>query len=324
MSFVLRSILSAEMYEYLEILNGAEKDTESYVSAFKSLDEYLLSIGLLEKSLPENVVQDWLKTLTISGTTRNYIIARIRCFSRYLIAIGIPSTEPDYARAHSTFVTYTFTDKEFAAIIDVADNATANAVKSETEHVFPVLLRILYGCGLRVGEALALRWEDIDLVSGIITLLETKNNKQRFVPMSSSLTILLKMYHERRFEGCSNTTLLFESAVNPGKPYLKNTFRDWFLRVMRQANISNERKKHFERCISTHTLRHYFTFKSFQKSEMEGRPFEESAPCLTAYLGHETFFSTEKYLTTDYTMYTDSQQKVAAAIEHLFPEVSFE
>ena len=65
-------------------------------------------------------------------------------------------------------------------------------------------------------------------------------------------------------------------------------------------------------------------FKSFQKSEMEGRPFEESAPCLTAYLGHETFFSTEKYLTTDYTMYTDSQQKVAAAIEHLFPEVSFE
>ena len=324
MSFILKSILSAEMYEYLEILNGAEKDTESYVSAFKSLDEYLLSIGLLEKSLPENVVQDWLKTLTISGTTRNYIIARIRCFSRYLIAIGIPSAEPDYARTHSTFVAYTFTDKEFAAIIDVADNATANAVKSETAHVFPVLLRILYGCGLRVGEALTLRWEDIDLVSGIITLLETKNNKQRFVPMSSSLTNLLKKYHERRFDGCSNTALLFESAVNPGKPYLKNTFRDWFLRVMRQANISNERQKHFERCISTHTLRHYFTFKSFQKSEAEGRSFEETAPCLTAYLGHETFFSTEKYLTTDYTMYTDSQQKVAAAIEHLFPEVSFE
>lgn len=58
MSFALKSILSAEMYEYLEILNGAEKDTESYVSAFKSLDEYLLSIDLLEKVLPENIVQD--------------------------------------------------------------------------------------------------------------------------------------------------------------------------------------------------------------------------------------------------------------------------
>ena len=52
MGFILKSILSAEMYEYLEILNGAERDTESYVSTFKSLDEYLLSIGLIEKALP--------------------------------------------------------------------------------------------------------------------------------------------------------------------------------------------------------------------------------------------------------------------------------
>ena len=324
MGFILKSILSAEMYEYLEILNGAERDTESYVSTFKSLDEYLLSIGLIEKALPANVVQDWLKTLTISGTTRNYIISRIRRFSRYLIAIGIPSSEPDFLRARSTFVAYTFSDPEFAAIIEVADNATANAVKSETEYIFPVLLRVLYGCGLRIGEALTLRWDDIDLASGIITLRETKNDKQRFVPISSSLTNLLKKYHERRFEGRSNTALLFESAATPGKPYIQSTFRYWFLRVLQQANISNERKKHFERCISTHTLRHYFTFKSFQQSEMEGRSFEETAPRLSAYLGHGTFFSTEKYLTTDYTMYTDSQQKVAAAIDHLFPEVSFE
>lgn len=324
MTFILKSVLSDEMYEYLEVLNGADKDTESYVSAFKSLDDYLFSIGLKEKVLPENIVQDWLKTLTVSGTTRNYIIGRVRRFSRYLTAVGIPSSEPDFTRARSAFVAYTFSDEEFAAIIEVADNGTANAVKSDTEHIFPVLLRLLYGGGLRIGEALALRWEDVNLVSGVITILEAKNNKQRFVPLSASLTELLKQYRSRKFSDCEDTAYLFGNAGNSGKPYINSTFRYWFLRVLKQANISNDRKKHFERCISTHTLRHYFTFKSYQKSEVEGRSLEETAPVLSAYLGHESFFGTEKYLTTDYTMYTDSQQRVVNAIENLFPEVRFE
>jgi integrase len=94
--------------------------------------------------------------------------------------------------------------------------------------------------------------------------------------------------------------------------------------VLFYVNISNERKQYFERCISIHTLRHYFTFKSFLKSEAEGRSIDETAPVLSAYLGHETFHSTERYLTCDYTLYTDSQEKVYAVIESLFPEVSFE
>lgn len=324
MSFTLKSILSAEMHEYLDVLNGADKDTESYASAFKSLDDYLFSTGLQEKALPEEITQDWLKTLTVSGATRNYIIGRIRRFSRYLTAVGIPSCEPDFTRSRSEFVVYTFSDEEFASIIEVADNGTANAVKSDTEHIFPILLRLLYGCGLRIGEALALRWEDVNLASGVITILEAKNNRQRFVPLSTSLTELLEQYRSRKFLDCDDTAYLFGNAGKSGKPYISSTFRYWFLRVLKQANINNERKKHFERCISTHTLRHYFAFKSFQKSEAEGRSLEETAPRLSAYLGHESFFGTEKYLTADYTMYTNSQQRVADAIENLFPEVRFE
>ena len=59
-------------------------------------------------------------------------------------------------------------------------------------------------------------------------------------------------------------------------------------------------------------------------AESEGRSLEEIMPYLSAYLGHESFFGTEKYLTTDYTVYTDSQERVARAIESLFPEVRFQ
>jgi integrase len=324
MAFNLQSILAPEMYEYLTLLTGAEKDTESYISTFKSLDAYLSSAGISEKALSDDLVQAWLKTLPVSSRTKNYYIGRTRKFSRYLSALNIPAYEPDFCRASSTHLPYTFTDEEFAAIISAGDDFKANAVKSETAYKFPVMLRVLYGCGLRVGEALSLQWQDVDVENGIINIKKAKNNKQRRVPIKDSLKDILKMYRERRFPECLPTEFLFGNADKDGLPYLQTTFRDWFIRVLRQAKINNERTAHFERCISPHTLRHYFTFKSFLNAESEGLTLEEIMPFLSAYLGHESFFGTEKYLTTDYTMYADSQQRVARAIGSLFPEVTFE
>jgi integrase len=324
MAFKLKSALAPEMYEYLELLTGADKDTESYIGTFKSLDSYLTSVDIREKSLPENLLQDWLKTFTSSSRNKNGYIARVRKFSRYLTALNIPASEPDFVHASTTYLPYTFTDDEFTEIIAATDDFKANAFVSETSYKFAVMFRVLYACGLRVGEALALQWEDINLDDGLITIKKAKNNKQRRIPIKDSLTEILRLYRRRRFPYCDETEFLFGNADNDGKPYLQATFRDWFVRILRQAKISNERTKHFERCISPHTLRHYFTFKSFLNAEAGGRALEEIAPYLSAYLGHESFSGTEKYLSTDYTVYTDSQERVAHAIGDLFPEVRFE
>ena len=47
-------------------------------------------------------------------------------------------------------------------------------------------------------------------------------------------------------------------------------------------------------------------------------------PFLAAYLGHESLLGTEKYLTTDYTVYESSQKRMNESIGGLFPEVAFE
>jgi len=117
---------------------------------------------------------------------------------------------------------------------------------------------------------------------------------------------------------------LFGNADKDGEPYLNSSFHYWFIKILKQANISNERTSHFERCISPHTIRHYFTFNSFLQAETAGLTLEEIAPYLSAYLGHESFFGTEKYLTADYTMYTESHKRVESIIGSLFPEVNFE
>jgi len=319
------SCLAGEMNDYLKLLENADKDTSKYKTTFNSLDAYLINNNISQKALTETVISEWLKTLTCKPKSKRNYSGNLRRFVRYLNALEIPAYEPELFRTQSSFVAYTFSDEEFAAIIDAADNFVAiKSKENETSYVFPMLLRILYGCGLRLGEALALRWCDINFDTEAITIRKAKNHKQRIVPISSSLAEVLRLYNRRMFEDNPDASLLFESARVKGHPYLQNTFRLWFLHILEQAGISNIRSITSERIISPHTLRHYFTFKSFLKSEEEGRTLEESGPRLAAYLGHESLSGTEKYLTTNYVLYKNSHTRMEKSIGNLFPEVDFE
>jgi integrase len=313
------------MYDYLKLLENAGQNATRYRTTFNSLDTYLVNNKVSKKALSEVVVSGWLKTLTCGPRSKWNYTCSIRKFARYLTALEIPAHEPELHRAKSNYVAYTFSDEEFTSIIDAADNfAAIKSTENETSYVFPVLLRILYGCGLRLGEALALRWSDIGFDVGVIVIRKAKNHKQRIVPISDSLTAVLKLYNIRMFKDNPDASLLFESHRKKGIPYLNNTFRVWFIQILEEAGISNIRNAPSERVISPHTLRHYFTFKSFLKSEAEGRSLEESGPRLAAYLGHESLSGTEKYISTNYVLYKSSHSRMEMSIGNLFPEVNFE
>lgn len=275
--------------------------------------------------MTEETVSRWLDSQSCKPQSKNRRITHVRVFSRYLNALEIPAFEPGYMREQSEYIPYTFTDEEFQAIIHAADEFLGNRRGStKSSRAFPMLLRMLYGCGLRLGEALALRWENVDLGAGILHIRKAKNNKERDVPMDPSLISLLETYKKRRISESPDSVYVFESDRVPGTPYLGWTFRNWFLSVMEQAGISNERQEKYGRAISPHTLRHYFTYKSFLQAEDKGRTMEQFIPYLSAYLGHRSLLETERYLATDYTLYKDSQERMEQSIGHIFPEVDFE
>jgi integrase len=324
-SYEFGSLLADEIRSYLKILETADKSLASYLIVFKSLDKYMLKVGTREKALTEELVSEWLHSLKCKPVTKNSYIGNLRHFARYLSALEIPAYEPEFLKAHSDFAPYTFTDEEFAAIIEAADNfSAAKRRTNSTAYVFPILLRILYGCGLRISEALNICWSDIDFTKETIFIRKAKNLKQRIVPMHSSLADLLKLFRARQELDKPNSDLLFESNRKSGEPYLDWTFRYWFLKILECAGIAVYRKKPFDHSISPHTIRHYFTYKSFLQSESDGRSLEETAPFLATYLGHDSFQGTEKYLSTNYTVYESSQKRMNESIGGLFPEVTFE
>ena len=89
-----------------------------------------------------------------------------------------------------------FSDEEIPILLACADN-WADKIRPEnlsTDMEFCMLLRMLLGCGFRLGEPLAAKVKDINFQSGTILIRNAKNNKQRVVPMDATLTQMLERY----------------------------------------------------------------------------------------------------------------------------------
>lgn len=85
---------------------------------------------------------------------------------------------------------------------------------SDNPYLYPVFV-LAVSTGMRQGEIMGLRWEDVDLNQGKVTLYETKNGEIRVVPVVDKALELLKVHAKvKRID----TPLLFPSKVDPRKP----------------------------------------------------------------------------------------------------------
>ena len=112
------------------------------------------------------------------------------------------------------------------------------------------LLELLYACGLRVSEAVALRGAQLDLGAGFVTVL-SKGGKERVVPLGRPARAALAAYLERerpRLLAGRPSPFVFLRAG--GKPISRQTV--WKL-VRRRALAAG-----LGRRVSPHVLRHTF------------------------------------------------------------------
>ena len=203
-------------------------------------------------------------------------------------------------------------------IFETADDLVLARPNSRITAEFPVLLRILYGCGLRLGEAEALTWNDIDLIKGVITVKAAKNKKQRIVPMCNELTRILILYRKSSCFDTQNHCFLF--VKNNGQRRHKGAYWCIFNRILLELGIKNtQNTKYRSRGPCIHSLRHTFTLHSLLKAETEGRGFMETVPFLSTYLGHEGLMETDKYLKARYELYTGAHTVVADYTRDIFP-----
>ena len=188
---------------------------------------------------------------------------------------------------------------------------------------FPVIIRLLYSCGLRVGETVKISMPDVDLDNGILRMLNTKGNKHRLVPMSSAMADILTRYCMAMGLYGKNSGWLFPSSRN-NEHMSAEAVKSRFSSILSANGIRLENRKKHERGPCLHCFRHVFAFKSFSQAERQGRHLDDSIPFLSIYLGHDGINETAKYLKFSNELFPEAIDTFGDFMSGLLPEVDYE
>lgn len=146
------------------------------------------------------------------------------------------------------------------------------ACQHSTNRQLNLCVILALSTGMRQGELMNLRWQDVNLNDAFIILHKTKNGERRRVPLAGYGLDLLREYSKvRRLD----SNLLFPSSVNPDKPI---DLRKPFENALRDAAITDFRWHDLRHCTASYLA-------------MDGASLAEIAEVL----GHKTLSMVKRY-----------------------------
>lgn len=216
---------------------------------------------------------------------------------RYAIGRGFAAVSPLPERPPKLSppqTPYVYSSAELQRLLDATAvlHHPANRLQPMT---YRMLLLLLYGCGLRVGEAIALILSDIDLAQCLITVRNTKFYKTRLVPVGPRLSQKIAEYLDcRRLlaipEGEMSAFLCSRTGHGLHYTQVIRTFQ----RIRSAAGIvapAGERRP-----PRLHDLRHSAAVHRVLAWYQAGKDVQRLLPSLATYLGHADIRSTQRYL----------------------------
>jgi integrase/recombinase XerD len=141
--------------------------------------------------------------------------------------------------------------KNIFTVKEIRDLLARCAPKTAYEFTAKVFFAVLYGTGIRIGEALRLAVKDINFKEGLIRLTDSKAGRKRLVPFGSVVRDYLKLYikHIRPyFEKEKTKGLLF--APRRGKSMTDEVLHRCLAVFLKRAGIDKK--------ITSHCFRHSY------------------------------------------------------------------
>lgn len=223
------------------------------------------------------------------GTLSGFYLYAISC--GHATAIPLPTEKP---RAREYLRPYIYTVDELRRILDV--NASYPIRIKIEPHTMRTILLLLYGAGLRIGEALHLTLADVDMQDALIVVRETKFHKTRLVPVGPQLQKVLSLFVRKRSEaGHSQDGDAPFFTTRRGAPIKHLLMGITFRRLCVRAGVVRTDGASFQPRL--HDLRHTFAVQRLTAWYRTGAEVQQLLPKLATYLGHLSIAETQVYLT---------------------------
>lgn len=188
---------------------------------------------------------------------------------------------------------YLYSPEEINRLLDAA--LTMVSPHPLRQHTYYCLFGLLAVTGLRLGEALNLQPQDVDLAEGILTIRRTKFDKSRLVPLHPSTREVLARYAKLRDENYARRgrpVIYFFAAIHGTR--LNNSGVNLVFRALsRQIGLRRRGERHGPRL---HDFRHRFAVETLLRWYRSGEAVTRRMPVLSTYLGHSNVTGTYWYL----------------------------
>lgn len=280
-------------------------------------DQFCLKYGCTDAVITKQLAHAWIQKFPHESlATLHNRASVVRQLALYMARLGDQAyvLPKDALPKSPGYMPYIFSDKEIAALFQQVDACQYCAEVPLRHRIMPLLFRLLYGCGLRISETLNLRLQDVDLHTGVLTVIGGKFNKDRLVPMSPENTRRCRDYveavHLFSDSGCYFFPAPRGQVITKGNVY-KN-----FRRFLWQARISHGG---WGKGPRLHDIRHTFAVHCLRRWVLQGKDLAAYLPILKAYLGHDSFRDTSHYLRLTAELYPDITAKVEHAFGHIVP-----
>lgn len=297
---------------------GLQYDQQAML--LRMFDNFCKGSDIQNNTITEEIALAWCKLRpNEKEVTRHGRVSEMQRFSVFLTKQGYPSYLmaglPKKGELHTPYI---FTKEELQRIFERLDALAHTNVAPIRHLVFPLLIRMLYGCGLRISETLALLKNDVDLEKGIIHIRRGKNDRERIVPMSLSLTDACRNYVSLVHGDTADEMPFFYTKARTA--YTQSTITKQFKGFLWDVGIPYRGKDFGPR---VHDLRHTFICHNILQWTEQGMPIQHMLPILSKYVGHTSISATQWYLRLTPEIYPHLREICERELGGMYAGISF-
>jgi len=282
--FVLLKFAIQEFYQEKRYQNVAPGTLQNYKYALEDLRVYCEEREITNiNEITTRTIKGFFLTLQEKGNnpvTLNSKTRLLKGFFNWLIDEGFIDDNPakGLKKVREDIRIQTFTDEQVQQILSYFRKKKRKEDTFFAVRNYTVFLTLI-GTGVRVGELINIKWNDVDFRSGVIKVFG-KSRTEATVPLSNKLSKELaeyKVWKENYFNESSE--YVFVNQHN--KPITVNAIKCMFKRLATVMDFKGTR-------VSAHSARHYYAKRYIQSGG--------DIVSLARILRHTSVKTTERYL----------------------------
>jgi len=246
------------------------KEFESFLTAQGGTDIKNIDYFLLRKFL------GFLTEKNLNKRSLSRKISTLKSFFKFMLRESEIKTNPAasliYPRLDKVLPKF-LTEEDVRRILDMPAQATESTQRALLDVRDKAILEFLYSTGARVSELVALRIDDVDLISGIAKVMG-KGRKERLLPLGEPAIVSIKKYLDLRSD--KNPSLFIN---HQGGRLTDRGVRDMLERYIKKAALQLK--------VSPHVFRHSFATHLLNRGA--------DLRCVQELLGHSSIATTQVY-----------------------------